>query len=182
MKRKMLVELDHQSVKAAQRTMEVLESEGYPGVISSHSWMDKHFTERVYRLGGFITQYGHGAEEFVEEGHAERPVRQKYDVGYGFGMDMNGFGGTPPPRADAAERPLVYPFAPLTGRGTVERQVTGERVFDLNADGVAHYGLYPDYLADMQMQPGGDAALRYLFRSAEGYLQAWTRVWEAAQP
>lgn len=176
MDRGLLVELDHQSVKAAKRTMEVLESEGYPGVISSHSWMDKHFTERIYRLGGFITQYGHGADAFVEEGAADRPVRQKYDVGYGFGMDMNGFGGTPPPRADAAERPLVYPFVPLTGRGTVERQVTGERTWDYNRDGVAHYGMVPDWVADMRSNHGepGQQVVEDLLRGPESYLRTWS--------
>ena len=182
MDRDLMVEIDHQSVKAASRTMEILESEAYPGVISSHSWMDKHFTERVYRLGGFITQYGHGAEEFVEEGHAERPVRQKYDVGYGFGMDMNGFGGTPPPRDDAADTPLVYPFAPVTGSGSVDRQVTGQRIWDYNRDGVAHYGMVPDWVEDMRSNHGteGQQVVDDLLRGPESYLRTWaaTTGWE----
>ena len=78
MKRNMIVEIDHQSAKAAKRTMEILESEGYPGVVSTHSWMDKHFTERLYRLGGFITHYGHDADTFVSEGTQERALREKY--------------------------------------------------------------------------------------------------------
>ena len=53
------------------------------------------------------------------------------------------------------------------------RQHSGERYFDLNADGVAHYGLFADLLADMQRGPGGKAAMRTLFRSAEAYLQMW---------
>ena len=182
MDRDLMVEIDHQSVKAASRTMEILESEAYPGVISSHSWMDKHFTERVYRLGGFITQYGHGAEEFVEEGHAERPVRQKYDVGYGFGMDMNGFGGTPPPRDDAADTPLVDPFAPVTGSGSVDRQVTGQRIWDYNRDGVAHYGMVPDWVEDMRSNHGteGRQVVDDLLRGPESYLRTWaaTTGWE----
>src|SRR5699024_3964823 len=96
--RGLMVEIDHQSVKAADRTLEILEDEDYPGVISSHSWMDPSLTDRVYRLGGFAAQYGNDARSFVEEGAAQHELREKYDVGYGFGMDMNGFGGTPPPR------------------------------------------------------------------------------------
>jgi hypothetical protein len=49
-------------------------------------------------------------------------------------------------------------------------------VYDLNTDGVAHYGLYPDYIADMMMQPGGKPAVATLFRSAEAYLQLWEKV------
>lgn len=176
MKRNMIVEIDHQSAKAAKRTMEILESEGYPGVVSTHSWMDKHFTERLYRLGGFITHYGHDADTFVSEGTEERALREKYGVGFGFGMDMNGFGGTPHPRADAASNPLVYPFA--TGQGqTVDRQVTGQRTWDYNSDGVAHYGMVPDWVQDMKSTRGGDGAavVADLYQGAESY----TRTFEA---
>lgn len=182
MDRGLLVELDHQGVKAASRTMEILESEDYPGVVSSHSWMDKHFTERIYELGGFITQYGHDSRSFVEEGAEEHPVREKYDVGYGFGMDMNGFGGTPPPRDDSDETPLTYPFSPVVGKGEIDRQVTGERTWDYNRDGVAHYGMIPDWIQDMRTVGGedGEQVVEDLTRGPESYLQTWaaTTSWE----
>ena len=57
-----------------------------------------------------------------------------------------------------------------------QRQLSGEHVFDLNIDGVAHYGLYPDYLADLQQLPGGEEAMTYRVRSAEAYLQVWERA------
>ncbi|MGO1165032.1 MAG: discoidin domain-containing protein [Janibacter sp.] len=185
MDRGLMVELDHQGVKSAKRTMEILEAEGYPGVLSSHSWMDKHFTERIYKLGGFITQYGHDARSFVEEGAKEHPVREQYDVGYGFGMDMNGFGGTPPPRDDAEEKPLKYPFAPKVGKGTIDRQVTGQRVWDYNRDGVAHYGMIPDWIEDMTTIGGADGqqVVEDLTRGPESYLRTWqsTSEWEPGQ-
>ncbi|WP_338749299.1 discoidin domain-containing protein [Janibacter alittae] len=185
MDRGMLVELDHQSVKAAKRTMEVLEAEGYPGVVSSHSWMDKHFTERIYRLGGFVAQYGHDARSFVAEGAADDDLREEYGVGYGFGMDMNGFGGTPPPRADAAEQPLGYPFPLVMGEGSVDRQVTGQRVWDYNTDGVAHYGMVPDWVEDMRTLEGGQGqeVVEDLLRGPESYLRSWqnTASWVPEQ-
>ena len=45
---------------------------------------------------------------------------------------------------------------------------------------MAHYGLYPDYIADIQRTEGGEEALRYLFRSAEAYIRAMERA-EAAR-
>jgi hypothetical protein len=72
----------------------------------------------------------------------------------------------------------VYPFKSYDGRVTFDRQISGERVFDLNVDGVAHYGLYPDYIQDIRMQPGGEEAVQYLFRSAEAYLQMWERSYQ----
>ncbi len=174
MQRGMMVEIDHQSVKAAKRTMEILEAEAYPGVLSSHSWMDKSFTERIYKLGGFITQYGHHVHDFVEEGHAEHGIREKYDVGYGFGMDMNGFGGTPAARQDAATNPLPYPFTTALG-ATADRQVSGQRVWDYNTDGVAHYGLVPDWVKDMEIDSGakGKQVVEDLLRGPESYLRTW---------
>ena len=52
-------------------------------------------------------------------------------------------------------------------------QIAGGRKFDLNKDGVAQYGMYADLLAYMRQQPGGEAASRLLFNSAEAYLRTW---------
>ena len=48
-------------------------------------------------------------------------------------------------------------------------------MFDLNTDGVAHYGLVADLIADMR-QHGRGRAVRSLFRSAEAYLRMWRRA------
>jgi hypothetical protein len=61
---------------------------------------------------------------------------------------------------------------------TFRRQRTGTRTYDLNADGVAHYGLFADLLADVQRRQRGRQALGTLFRSAEAYLQMWRRSGE----
>jgi hypothetical protein len=65
-----------------------------------------------------------------------------------------------------------------------DAQVTGDRRFDLyDGNGVAHYGLYPDQIADMAQFTEDRSpeevrqALQRLFSSAETYL----RNWEAAQ-
>ncbi|MFL5847951.1 MAG: hypothetical protein ACJ76M_01955 [Solirubrobacteraceae bacterium] len=54
-----------------------------------------------------------------------------------------------------------------------DRQRTGERTFDLNVDGVAHYALFADLLADMRSSRRGSEAVAVLFRSAEAYLRTW---------
>ncbi|MFT7127526.1 MAG: hypothetical protein ACI9HX_001204, partial [Pseudoalteromonas tetraodonis] len=94
----------------------------------------------------------------------------------GFGSDINGIHHQPRPRDDALENPLEYPFRGYKSKVIFDRQRTGERVFDHNIDGVPHYGLYPDYIADMQAAEGGEKALECVFRSAEAYL----RIWEAS--
>ena len=63
--------------------------------------------------------------------------------GVGFSTDMNGFGGSTSPRFGQAACPgtpgtqLTYPFNGVMG-GTFNRQVTGDRTFDFNNDGLAH--------------------------------------------
>lgn len=52
------------------------------------------------------------------------------------------------------------------------RQVSGERTFDLNEDGVAHYGLYPDWFEDLGILAGADLTAD-LERGPEAYLPMW---------
>jgi microsomal dipeptidase-like Zn-dependent dipeptidase len=60
------------------------------------------------------------------------------------------------------------------------RSTAGEREFDINLDGLAHYGMLPDFLQDvsnlLRTSSGPVTDLRALFRSAEDYIQMWERV------
>ncbi|MEW2076264.1 discoidin domain-containing protein [Streptomyces sp. NPDC013433] len=172
MKRNMMLEIDHMSVKATGRVLDVFESESYPGVLSSHSWMDLDWTERVYGLGGFVAQYMHGSEEFVTEADRTGALRDEYGVGYGYGTDMNGVGGWPAPRGADAPDAVTYPFRSVDGGSVLDRQTTGERTWDLNTDGAAHYGLVPDWIEDIR-RVGGQHVVDDLFRGAESYLDTW---------
>ncbi|MFE6871384.1 discoidin domain-containing protein [Kitasatospora sp. NPDC057692] len=172
MRRGMMLELDHMSVKAAGRALDVLESVSYPGALSSHSWMDLGWTERVYKLGGFVAQYMNGAEAFSAEAKRTDALRDKYGVGYGYGTDMNGVGGWPGPRGADTANPVRYPFRTADGGSVVERATAGSRTWDVNTDGAAHYGLVPDWVEDIR-QVGGQDVVDDLFRGAESYLTTW---------
>ncbi|WP_333772773.1 discoidin domain-containing protein [Streptomyces sp. IBSBF 3136] len=172
MKRHMMLEIDHMSVKAVGRALDILDTESYPGVISSHSWMDLNWTERVYGLGGFIAQYMNGSEGFTAEARRTKALRDKYGVGYGYGTDMNGVGGWPGPRGADTADPVKYPFRSVDGGSLIDRQTTGRRTWDLNTDGAAHYGLVPDWIEDIRLV-GGQDVVDDLFRGAESYLDTW---------
>ncbi|GAA1158123.1 microsomal dipeptidase-like Zn-dependent dipeptidase [Kitasatospora gansuensis] len=172
MKRKMMLELDHMSVKAAGRAFDIMESESYPGALSSHSWMDLDWTERVYQLGGFVAQYMNGAEAFSAEAKRTDALRDKYNVGYGYGTDMNGVGGWPGPRGANTANPVKYPFRSTDGGAVLDRQTAGQRTWDINTDGAAHYGLVPDWIEDIRLV-GGQGVVDDLFRGAESYLRTW---------
>jgi microsomal dipeptidase-like Zn-dependent dipeptidase len=176
MDRGMIIHIDHMGVKTAQATLDLAEAAGYPGVTSVHSWSDPSIVNRILGLGGFVASYGHDVPHFLEEWRTNKAQSNGGAItGYGFGSDVNGLGPMPPPRSDAAASPLRYPFTALNGT-TVQRQTFGSRTFDLNTDGAAHYGLVPDWIADLVQQAGGDGALlrQQLMSGAEAY----TRMWE----
>ena len=58
---------------------------------------------------------------------------------------------------------------------TLGQQTSGERVYDINSDGMAHYGLYPDWIEDLRMI-AGDQIVKEMGRGAEAYLEMWERA------
>ena len=173
--RDMLIDVDHFNAQSRSDVLDILEELHYPGVISSHSWSDDAAYERIYRLGGFISPYAGGSEGFVDKW---RSMVEKMDGrffwGIGYGADMNGLGPQGGPRGADADNPVTYPFEAFGGI-TVDRQRSGERVYDVNVDGVAHYGLYPDWRQDLKML-AGEAILTDMRRGSEAYLQTWERA------
>ena len=65
---------------------------------------------------------------------------------------MNGFGAQG--NARNGPNPVTYPFKSWDGKQTIHQQKSGERLYDINKDGVAHYGLYPDWIEDLRKQAG----------------------------
>ncbi|MEU2669349.1 discoidin domain-containing protein [Streptomyces sp. NPDC007164] len=172
MKRNMMFEADHMSVKAAGRALDLLESADYPGVLSSHSWMDDGWLERVHRLGGFKASYMSSADSFAKESAGTRTLRQKYGVGLGYGTDMNGVGGWPGPVGPDAPNAVKYPFRSADGGSVVDRQQTGRRTWDFNTDGAAHVGMVPDWIEQIRLS-GGTDTVQDLLGGAESYLRTW---------
>jgi hypothetical protein len=176
MDRGMLVDIDHMSAKATGQALDVLEERGYAGVVSSHSWVDPSYYPRIFSLGGMAVPYGWGTERFVGDWRAMKAVADpRYEFGFGAGFDTNGFGAQPPPRGGSAVR---YPFTTFDGGSTVDQQRTGERVYDVNTDGFAHYGMVPDWLEDLRLVagPDGQEIVTDMSRGAEAYLRTWERA------
>ena len=61
----------------------------------------------------------------------------------------------------------------------IDKQRSGTRVYDINTDGVDHYGLYPDWIEDMR-RVGGRQIVEDMANGAEAYLQMWERAEAAA--
>ncbi|MEX2458895.1 MAG: hypothetical protein WD770_07920 [Actinomycetota bacterium] len=173
--RGMLVDPDHMSARGRRAAMDLLERMRYSGVISSHSWADDGIYRRILRLGGVVTPHAGTSTSFVEKWRKQRSwADPRYVFGIGYGADTNGFSRQGAPRGADVKNPVRYPFKGLGGV-TIHKQRSGERVYDVNVDGVAHYGLYPDWIEDLRMQ-AGPAIVRDLARGAEAYLQTWERA------
>ncbi|WP_395690503.1 hypothetical protein [Nocardioides sp.] len=181
-KRHMIFDPDHMSVKARASALDEIDDLGYHGVVSSHSWSTPDAYPRIYREGGFITPYAGDSTGFVAKWRAHVGwADPRYYWGIGYGADMNGLGAQGDPRGADVPNPVTYPFRGLGGV-TVEKQHAGRRVYDVNVDGVAQYGLYPDWIQDLtkvaDSETKGDGAKIQddMERGAEAYLQMWERA------
>jgi hypothetical protein len=174
---RMLIEVDHMSEWARQRVLRIATRHDYP-VVSSHTGTGGSWTggelRRLYRTGGFASATPAEAPALAAKILSFRAFRDRGRFfGVGLGSDTGGFSSLPGPTGAAH---LSYPFSGYRSDVTFRRQQTGQRAFDLNGDGVAHYGLFADLLAELEGTPGGPAATRTLFRSAEAYLRMWERA------
>lgn len=61
----------------------------------------------------------------------------------------------------------------------IRRYRTGNRDWDFNTDGMAHYGMVPDFLQDLRNIGLPPATLTPLFRSAEDYIRMWEKAEKA---
>jgi microsomal dipeptidase-like Zn-dependent dipeptidase len=176
----MLIEADHMSEKTRDAVLAITTANHYP-LVSSHNgtggaWSASQL-RALYSGGGLAAVTPDTAPTLA--GKVSRLARYsnpRYYFGVGLGTDTGGLGGQPGPRPDAARHPLRYPFHSYDGKVTFVRERTGEFVYDLNAHGVAHYGLLPDVMADIQQGNGDRRVLSPLFRSAEAYIEMWQRA------
>ena len=171
--RHFIIELDHMDAKSADQTLNLLEAAHYSGVVSGHGWDSPEANPRIYALGGFITPYAGDATSFVQDWQTDRNIADpKYTFGIGYGSDMNGLGAQGGP---TSAHPISYPFTSYDGGVTFDREVWGQRTFDLNTDGTANYGMYADWLQELQVL-AGPAIMNDMFNGAEAYLEMWQRA------
>lgn len=185
MDRGMLINVDHMSVATASRTLDIAEEAGYGGVVVDHNWADQTLNHRVHEMGGFTASFAYPAEatENFEEGFLDTWLANTTGTtrpwdGYGIGSDVNGLAPLAEPRPSAATDPLVYPFTAPSGE-VMDRWQLGDRVYDINVDGVAQYGLYADWVADILHRAGPDRT--ELERQLMGGAEAWVATWERAR-
>ncbi|WP_431475333.1 hypothetical protein RVM24_09855 [Marinobacter sp. KM021] len=188
-RRKMMIETDHISRKAAARILDITEKLGYPVINSHGGWGGTEaLRDRIAAQGGITASFGgvreNWVDRLVQDGNRPRPDDQKVGPfgGAGFASDVNGIAQLANNPGSAEDEARLYPFTSVDGRVIFHKQKTGDREFGLyDGRGVAHYGLYPDQIADMMLHSDRpkeliDDAVNQLFTSAEAYLRMWERI------
>lgn len=190
MEKKIIIETDHidPAVKEEIIRMAEAQSPPYP-LISTHqahggTTMDQ--ARRIMATGGIIFPYKGNGQGWNADLQRILPLKNPaYAFGVGYGADTNGLGAQAGPRG--SDRVAVtYPFTLFQGPAwgekfkdvkpvTFDRQRSGERVFDDNVEGQAHYGLVADFVEEARIE-GGAEAMDNLYSSAEAYLQMWERT------
>lgn len=179
----MLIEVDHMSQESHNAVLDIAAARNYSGLISGHSHMHAGANYEVHDdsvrlagLGGFLATYNSNANGL--EGEIGRYLdvveNTEYLAGVAFATDMSGIGNQAGPRSNADIDPLEYPFTTEFGL-SIDKQVTGNRTFDLNTDGMAHYGFIADHIQDIRERTS-NRIYESVMNSAEAYLQMWERA------
>ncbi|MBX3217624.1 MAG: membrane dipeptidase [Labilithrix sp.] len=178
MKLGMMIDIDHMSQLAADRTLDIaiaVPGGGYPiasghngprGAGGTENARTPRQLQRIAQLRGMV---GVGCED----ANAHQFARTYADVARatggraGIGTDLNGLVKAPPPRPGSR---VVYD-------ASFPRSRSGSKEWDYNVAGVAHYGMLSDYIRDVRTAPNGNALVDDTFMSsAEVFADMWRRA------
>lgn len=160
---------------------------------------------RLQKLGSIVGIGGHvgminGLKTDTSKGWA-RAYHYAQSLGFdriAIGTDMNGFATAPGPRfkRDSSVpgglkplepgdpvRPVKYgkDYIPVVQK-LLQQVALGKKKYDYNTDGLAHYGMLPDFTLDVALQQTGGETLSAFFNSAEALIQVWEACVARARP
>ncbi len=161
MKLGMIIDVDHMSDKAVNRTLQIAEQYNYPLVSGHTGFRDKSKKanenlrsasqlSRLGKLGGMmgVGWAGADARAFLHNyryglAHSTRNPNTK-PPSFSLGSDINGFEEMP------KRRPGSRVSYDMTKPDGLKKYKFGNKTWDYNQDGVAHIGLYPDIWQDLR--------------------------------
>ncbi|MCZ2460637.1 MAG: membrane dipeptidase [Chitinophagales bacterium] len=187
MKMGMMIDIDHMSQKSMASTIALSklfglgkkDPNGYPinaghtgirGNSGSERNLYRPFVDSIIKTGGMI---GLGTANTIPDNfiRAFNDVyrQSKYSNNIAFGTDANGL--EPLPRATPGlKTDVFYSNFPL---GKWFRP--NGQPWDYTKEGVAHYGLLPEFFKDVRERPGGAQVDRVLSNSADSFIRMWER-------
>jgi microsomal dipeptidase-like Zn-dependent dipeptidase len=177
--------------------------------VKSEFMLEREFIQRIRALGGIIapsTRVGPVSTNYVHPGHPDFKAVPNQDTSHGWahaylyatevmgdaggvavGTDFNGLSQQPHGRFEHATpigspRRVQYGIDHVVQTTQLLQQSSqpGKRTFDFNRDGLAHYGLLPDFVRDVANQYGSEEPLVPFFRSAQRFIETWERCTAAS--
>jgi hypothetical protein len=192
MSKHMLIDVDHMSDAAARATIALANAHspykyplnsGHNGVRATVSQPGVTISERALAadnyaaIGTLHGMAGIGSAKATADQWANlyyRTVFQAMPPGAvgGFGTDFNGLEFAMPPRSGAS---VKYGGAFLT------MSADGTQTWNYNGVGVAHYGLLPDFLQDVQSLPAGPFPGAVVVNNMNSGAQYFWETWRIAE-
>jgi hypothetical protein len=177
----MLIDIDHMSQDAVDQALalaEAVQPGGYPlnsghnnargsgGAATERALTAKQYA-RIGALHGMagVGSSGQDAAAWLALYHQVTTAMGPGAVA-GFGTDTNGFGLGMPPRLGSSVK-YTTDFPVSTDHG---------KTWNYNTDGVAHYGMLPDFLKDVGSLPGGPAVVDNAMTGTEYFYQTWRKA------
>jgi len=180
--RGMIIEIDHMSYYTQTAVMDIIEERQYSGVISGHTWMESNPETRgqIFKLGGLVMPFNNKPTSVANSMKKLKTEMEAYPFSIGIAMSTDIQGVTSQAKADEDFSPQ-YPFTSIDGKTTFYQPKTGDREFDFGKEGMAHYGLYPEWVENFRQVDESDPEdlMAILMNSAETYLQMWERAYNA---
>jgi microsomal dipeptidase-like Zn-dependent dipeptidase len=206
MRRGMIVDIDHMSNKAADATLAIGKTFGYP-IVSGHSGIrvagkahsdaeNSRTPDQLQKISELHGMFGLGtagvhAYDWAKEYQtAINKMGASYQSGaVSLGTDLNGFvkGPVMGNEKGATLNRVVYDVA--SNPNSIPKSKASDspitiKTWDYNKDGVAHYGMLRDFVVDVKTAPAGVTAGlpgselvdQHLNRSANYFWQMWQRI------
>ena len=103
--------------------------------------------------------------------------------GMAIGTDINGFAPQLYLAANAVEYPvdIAHLLGPAKHTPVLQKSQLGWKTFDFKKDGIAHYGMLPDFMQALSQQPNRGSALDALFHSVNDVVVMWEKCEKVAK-
>lgn len=192
MQKGMMIDIDHMSEKSAETVLNMAISYNYPvnsghngfrgagannrgiGADNENARTDDQ-VRKIYGLGG-IMGLGHGGHSTNFVNNYRYGLTLSGGEPLAIGTDVNGFFALPAaPMAFLFNPSNFHPLEAIAYGPTLTKCVTGVKTWDFNTEGMAHYGLLPDYIESCRKVGMTTAEQNAFFLSAERFAQMWEK-------